>query len=187
MLAMGVVRVRHGKGTFVADGPPKFCSATFEMLSSLHGFQPLQVFEARRLLEGNLVALAAERRQEEHLALLSEEVAEMYATAEEPEAHLIHNVGFHRAIAQASGNPILAALMETVSTALYNELRKSLQRPRNLKALADTHLEIYRAIRARNGIEARRLLEQHLALAECIGDTEGVAAELLGKSAGENL
>jgi len=166
LVAMGIVLVRHGKGTFVADGPPKFGSAEFEMLSSLHGFQSWQMFEARRLLEGNLAALAAERCREKHFALLAEEVAEMYASIESPEEYLIHDISFHRALAQASGNPILAALMETILTVLYRGLRRTSQQPNNLKALADTHREIYRAIRARNGIEARRLLEQHLASAE---------------------
>lgn len=167
LVAMGVIRVRHGKGTFVVDGPPKFGSTAFEMLGSLHGFLPGQIFEARYLVEGSLATLAAERRREEHLALLAEEVAEMYAAVEEQEEYLNHDIGFHRVLAQASGNPILAALMETILTALYGELQKGVQPPRNLKALADTHRGIYRAIRKRNGTEARRLLEQHLAFAEC--------------------
>src|ERR1700677_3681520 len=46
LAAMGVMQVRHGVGTFVADGPPEFANTTLSFQSSLHGFQPTQMFEA---------------------------------------------------------------------------------------------------------------------------------------------
>jgi len=166
LAAMGVMKVRHGVGTFVASGPPEIGKASLGLMGALHGFQPWQMFEARLLLESNLAALAAQRGKEEHLTVLAEEVAEMYATVDDPEEYLIHDVRFHQTIAQASGNPILAALMETVTSALYEERRKTVEHARNLKDSADVHREIYRAIRGKNTAEARRLMEEHLKLAQ---------------------
>lgn len=176
LAAMGVMRVRHGVGTFVADGPPEIGKTSLGLMGALHGFQSWQMFEARLLLESSLAALAAERGKEEHLTVLAEEVAEMYATVDNPEEYLIHDVRFHRTIAQASGNPILAALMETVTSALYEERHKTVEHARNLKDSADVHREIYRAIRAKNATEARRLMEQHLKLAQCEQDRENEAS-----------
>src|SRR5271170_7008727 len=45
LAAMGVMRVRHGVGTFVADGPPEFAKASLSLLGVLHGFQSWQMFE----------------------------------------------------------------------------------------------------------------------------------------------
>ena len=165
LAAIGVMKVRHGVGTFVADGPPEIGKSSMGFMGALHAFQPWQMFEARLLLESGLAELAAERGSEKHLTILAEEVAEMYATVEHPEEYLIHDVRFHRTIAQASGNPILAALMETVTTALYDDRRKTVEHARNLKESAETHREIYRAIRAKNGPEARRLMTHHLEIA----------------------
>lgn len=165
LAAIGVMKVRHGVGTFVADGPPEIGKSSMDLMGALHAFQSWQMFEARLLLESGLAELAAERGGEKHLTILAEEVAEMYATVEHPEEYLIHDVRFHRTIAQASGNPILAALMETVTTALYDERRKTVEHARNLKESADAHREIYRAIRAKKGLEARRLMTQHLEIA----------------------
>lgn len=172
LAAIGVMKVRHGVGTFVADGPPEIGKSSMGFMGALHGFQPWQMFEARLLLESSLAELAAERGKEEHLTILAEEVAEMYATIEHPEEYLIHDVRFHRTIARASGNPILAALMETVTTALYDERRKTVEHARNLKESADTHHEIYRAIRSKNGPEARRLMTRHLEIAKSEQDSE---------------
>jgi GntR family transcriptional repressor for pyruvate dehydrogenase complex len=166
MAAMGVMKVRHGVGTFVADGPPEFGKAYLSFMGALHGFQPWQMFEARLILEGSLAAFAAERGTEEHHAALSEEVAEMFAAVGSPTEYLIHDVLFHRIISQASGNPILAALMETITSALYDKRRRTVERSTDLRESAEMHREIYRAIRARKPIEARKLMDQHLRMAE---------------------
>jgi len=166
LAAMGVLNVRHGVGTFVADGPPALGTSSLALLSALHGFKPWQMFEARVILESNLAAMAAERGKEEHFTALAEEVTEMYATFHEPQEYLIHDMRFHRTIAEASGNPILAVLMETVMAALYDDRRKTVEFSRDLKDSADVHREIYRAIRSRNANEARAVMEKHLKLAE---------------------
>src|ERR1700749_3904663 len=84
LAAMGVMDVRHGVGTFVADGPPELGKSSLSLLGALHGFQSWQMFEARIILESHLAALAAERGKDEHHAALAEEVAEMFATLDSP-------------------------------------------------------------------------------------------------------
>jgi len=166
LAAMGVMKIRHGVGTFVADGPPDFGKTSLSFMGALHGFQTWQMFEARIILESSLAALAAERGREEHHAAMSEEVAEMFAALETPVDYLIHDVLFHRIIAQASGNPILEALMETITTTVYDKRRKTVDRSIDLRESAEMHRRIYRAIRARDAVEARKLMERHLRLAE---------------------
>lgn len=166
LAAMGVMKIRHGVGTFVADGPPDLGKASLSFMGALHGFQSWQMFEARIILESNLAALAAERGKEEHHAALAEEVAEMFAAIENPTEYLIHDVLFHRIIAQASGNPILAAIMETVTSSMYDKRRKTVERAIDLRESAEMHREIYRAVRARKPADARRLMEQHLRMAQ---------------------
>jgi GntR family transcriptional repressor for pyruvate dehydrogenase complex len=172
LAAMGVMKVRHGVGTFVADGPAEFGKSSLGLLGALHGFKPWQMFEVRNLLETSLAALAAERGREAHFTALAEEVAEMYATIDDPAQYLIHDVRFHRTIAQASGNPILAALMETLSTALYEERRITAERAKDRKMSLEAHREIYRAIRSGNSAEARQAMERHLRSAESEQATE---------------
>jgi GntR family transcriptional repressor for pyruvate dehydrogenase complex len=124
------------------------------------------MFEARLIMEGNLAALAAERGKEEHHAALAEEVLEMYAVADTPGDFLKHDVRFHRIIAQASGNPILAALIETVTSAMYEKRKDTVERADYLREMAEMHREIFRAIHTRNPEEARKQMENHLRVAE---------------------
>jgi GntR family transcriptional regulator, transcriptional repressor for pyruvate dehydrogenase complex len=166
LAAMGVMKIRHGVGTFVADGPPEFSKASLSLMSALHGFQSWQMFEARIILESDLAALAAERGKQEHHAALAEEVAEMFAALESPTDYLMHDLTFHRIVAQASANPILAAIIETITSALYDSRRKTVEHAIDLRESAEMHRELYRAIRARKPREAHNLMEQHLRMAQ---------------------
>src|ERR1700734_2083044 len=166
MAAMGVMKIRHGVGTFVADGPPQFGTASLSLIGALHGFQSWQMFEARIILESHLAALAAERGKQEQFSALAEEVADMFASMSSPAEYLIHDLMFHRIVSQASGNPILAAIIETITSALYDTRRKTVERSTDMRESAEMHREIYRAIRARNPKEAHNLMEQHLRMAQ---------------------
>jgi GntR family transcriptional repressor for pyruvate dehydrogenase complex len=157
LAAMGVMKVRHGVGTFVADGPPEFGKASLGMMGALHGFQTWQMYEARIIIESNIAALAA---------AMAEEVAEMFAAMDSPADFLVHDLLFHRIISQASGNPILAAVIETITSALYEKRRKTVERATYLRESAEMHREIYRAIRNRKPEEARKLMEEHLRMAQ---------------------
>jgi GntR family transcriptional repressor for pyruvate dehydrogenase complex len=180
LAAMGVMKVRHGVGTFVADGPPEFGRSSLSLMGALHGFQSWQMFETRIILESHVAALAAERGKEEHHAALADEVAEMFAAMDSPSDYLIHDLLFHRIISQASGNPILAAFIETIASAVYDTRRKTgapndrssslgwktVERSTDIRQSAEMHRKIYRAIRARKPQEAHDLMEEHLRMAQ---------------------
>lgn len=181
--AMGVLQSRHGAGTFVSSGPPALDSNSLSVLGVLHGFLPWQMFEARLMLEASVAALAAERASDEQIAELAEEVAEMYAALDDPAEYLIHDIRFHRTIARASGNPILGALMETITANLYENRLSTVHNSQDLKESAEMHREIFRAIRSHNPLQARTAMERHLNLArvaQAAEDEESLAAKKAG-------
>lgn len=160
--AMCVVHTRHGSGTYIAEGPPQLDSRPLSLLASLHGFTADQMFEARRVLEVGLAGLAAERASAEEIAGMAEEVTGMFASVEDPQAFLMHDVRFHRSVAMASGNPILATLVEMVSTLYFEHRRRTLPRGRDLRETAIMHRNIYHAVRAHDADRARREMSVHL-------------------------
>jgi GntR family transcriptional repressor for pyruvate dehydrogenase complex len=176
LAAMGVMNVRHGVGTFVADGLPEFGKVSMSFMNALHGFPTWQICEARTILEGSVAALAAERGREEHYSALAEEVDGMFAAIDNPAEHLVHDVRFHSVISQAAGNPILAALVETVASSMYDKRRQTVEHSSDLRELALMHRELYRAIRGRDPVAARRLMEKHLSMAQTTLEMERKAA-----------
>lgn len=166
--AVGVLQSKQGAGTFVveADASPALDSNPLRLLASLHGFSSAEMFEARLSLEMAIAGLAAERATSDHLAAMAEELAEMFATLDEPEEFLVHDMRFHQTIAAASGNRILTALMNMVASILFDVRSKTVHRAQDLKESADMHRLIYRAIREKNTDGARNAMRDHLLLAQ---------------------
>jgi GntR family transcriptional repressor for pyruvate dehydrogenase complex len=162
--AMGVVQSRHGSGTYIPDGPPALGSEPLSFQAALHGFTREEMYEARRILEVGAAGLAAERAIPDQLATLADEVSGLFASLEAPGVFLVHDINFHRSVAAASGNPIVASLVEMVS-ALYYERRRNTAAgasQRDLRDAAEAHRRIYQAIRARNPDGARQAMHAHL-------------------------
>lgn len=168
LAAVGVLKSRQGAGTFVAeaDASPALDSNPLRLLASLHGFSSAEMFEARLLLEMAIAGLAAERATGDHLAAMAEELAEMFATLDEPEEFLVHDMRFHQTVAAASGNRILTALMNMVASILFDVRSKTVHRARDLKESAEMHRQIFRAIREGNVESARNAMRDHLLLAQ---------------------
>jgi GntR family transcriptional repressor for pyruvate dehydrogenase complex len=164
LAALGVVHSRHGSGTYIPAGPPALGSDALSFLAALHGFTREEMYEARRILEVGATGLAAERATPEHLATLAEEIANLFASFQDPIAFLVHDINFHKAVGAASGNPIVASLTEMVSALYYEQRRETAERatPENLRDAAEAHRRIYQAIRLRDAEGARRAMNQHL-------------------------
>jgi GntR family transcriptional repressor for pyruvate dehydrogenase complex len=165
LAAMGVTESRQGAGTFITDGPPRLGAGPLSFLAALHGFTREQIFEARKVLEVGAAGLAAERGIGDKLAPMAEEVTGMFANISEPQTFLLHDVRFHRAVATAAGNPVLMALVDMISSLVYEQRRVTVERALDLKESAEMHRRIYQAIRDRDPERARLEMSRHLDLA----------------------
>ncbi len=188
LAAVGVLQSRQGAGTFVvkSDGPPSLDSSPLRLMASLHGFTSAEMFEARMSLEMAVAGLAAERATGDQMATMAEEVAGMYASLDDPEQFLVHDVRFHQTIAASSGNRILTALMNMVATILFETRIKTVKRATDLKESAEMHRSIYRAIREHNPEAAREAMHDHLIRAKMAWDLEEPQAAADAPSNGPN-
>jgi GntR family transcriptional repressor for pyruvate dehydrogenase complex len=162
--AMGIVQSRHGAGTFIPAGPPMLDSGALSLQAALHDFTHTQMYDARRILEVGAAGLAAENASSDDITSIAEEVASLFASMDNPQRFLVHDITFHRLVAAASRNPIIAAVVEMVSALYYEQRRTTAEQAsdRDLRDAAEAHRDIYQAIRARDADAARRLMNEHL-------------------------
>jgi GntR family transcriptional regulator, transcriptional repressor for pyruvate dehydrogenase complex len=179
LAAMGVVQSRRGSGTYIPSGPPMLGSEPLSFLAALHGFTREEMYEARRILEVGAAGLAAERATPEQLATLAEEVASLFASMDDPQRFLVHDINFHRAVAGASGNPIVATLVEMIAGLYYDRRRDTASRAtnRNLRDSSEMHRRIYQAIRGRNADAASEAMNEHLLQSSAFQAEEQAALE----------
>jgi GntR family transcriptional repressor for pyruvate dehydrogenase complex len=160
--AMGVVRSRRGAGSYVTEGPPCLDSRQLHMLATLHGVGFSEIYEARRALEVEAAGLAAERATGDQLAAIAEEVVGLFSCLDQPTVFVVHDANFHRAVANATGNPILAALVGMIQSVFWDLANRRARPGQHLRRAAEFHRSIYHAIRDRDVVRARREMERHL-------------------------
>jgi GntR family transcriptional repressor for pyruvate dehydrogenase complex len=116
--ALSLVRildVRQGDGTYVTSLESDVLLDAMSFVVDLHQDSGvLHILEARRILEAEASALAAQRISDEELAGLREllETSADYAT---PEEFVDHDLAFHHRIAVASRNPVLTSLLDSLA------------------------------------------------------------------------
>jgi GntR family transcriptional repressor for pyruvate dehydrogenase complex len=107
-----ILDVRQGDGTYVTSLDSDVLVEAMSFVADLHRDRDVvHVLEARCVLEGAVSALAAQRVTELELDALRQlmEKAGACATVEE---FVDNDLEFHRRIAAASGNPVLASLLD---------------------------------------------------------------------------
>jgi DNA-binding FadR family transcriptional regulator len=116
-----LVDVRHGSGTFVRDIDNQ--EAVPWMLDPREQDEYLELMEARKIIEGELVRLAMERATSAERERLSEEADAMTAARGDVGAFMEADLGFHIALAEAGHNRTLLRTM----LAIRGPLRRFIQ------------------------------------------------------------
>lgn len=165
--ATGVVDIRHGSGIYVLRPEQRLMVAN-PSYGDLESHTLLQILDARVLVEPHLAELAARNIDQSSLEAL-ESLLERAADEVRLRDYMETNVKFHTIIARASGNLVLAQIIEALIELYSVEL--DLVDP-NL-ALVDgrtadnaVHREIYQALLAGSGNGARSAMERHLQAAQ---------------------
>ncbi len=157
--SVGLVRIEHGRGVFVVDRPAAadlalhFAGAGTGLL--------LALAEARRIIEPELVALAAVRATDQELSEIDDLAHAMEQQAAQGLDFIDPDMNFHRRIAEAARNPVLAHLMDSIHD-LFLVSREMTSRDPGMTARAVRyHILIGEALRGRNANQARLLMNAH--------------------------
>jgi GntR family transcriptional repressor for pyruvate dehydrogenase complex len=160
LATMGLVRIEHGSGVFVADRlaigdlPAHFQIRDIGLL--------LALAETRRIIEPELAALAAERGSEQELHEIETLARQMEQRARQGVDFVVPDVQFHRSVARAAHNPVLLRMMESMND-LFVEMRTlTSQEPGMTARAVSYHLLIAEALRGRNSSQARLLMLAHM-------------------------
>ena len=122
--------------------------------------------ETREALEPVLARLAAERRTDDDLQELNSLQQELIASTGNFRPFSLLNVQWHNAVAKASGNELLAALLYSISYGLQiATMVEEYDTPDTRKAVIRIHGQINDAIAARNPDLAERRMRQHIGAA----------------------
>lgn len=161
--AEGMITTRHGIGAFVRDS---LDTTTVDVLTRQSIESLLNLIEVRRGLESETAALAATRRTEEQLGAIRGALTRLAKATEQGSDGVEEDVGFHLAIARATGNPFWLALIEDYAQQISRAVRvtraNEARRVDFSRDVRREHERIVGAIAARDPAKARKAAIAHL-------------------------
>jgi GntR family transcriptional repressor for pyruvate dehydrogenase complex len=175
---LGIVDNRHGSGTYLASSPDRWPLEPFSILLSLNKGALLDIFEARKSLEGTVAALAARRRNDDDLKSMQEALGKMRVNVRNYGTYTKHELRFHKAIVEAAGNRVISDLMNKLYRLLIDTrkrvYRDASETPSYLDEDLRHHEEIFERIKSGDEQMAIRTMTDHLLLFEQrLKDEEG--------------
>ncbi len=158
--SIGLVKIEHGRGVFVTGS-----RASAELNAHFHRISQEEIValaEARRILEPELAALAAERGTDEELAEIEQLAKTMEEEARQGSDFVEPDLQFHRRITQIARNPVLYHIMESLQDLFLVSRRVTSHEPGMTARAVRYHLLIAEALRDRNAAQARLLMLAHM-------------------------
>lgn len=159
----GLVEILVGRGTFIANGTSDLVRDSLNLLvkfDSAKGF--LHLVEVREIMEPEIAALAATRITEEYLTAMQDAMDKMEASMGNIEEFVEADLDFHLALAEATQNPIIPALLDPIID-LMREQRILITLVKGVAQHGQyNHKIIIEAIKRKDPAAAREAMRRHL-------------------------
>jgi GntR family transcriptional regulator, transcriptional repressor for pyruvate dehydrogenase complex len=178
---------RQGSGVYVA-APAEHRPLEFDpsVLDSVEAV--VHVVEVRRVLEGEMAALAAARATRTQVAGLRRALAAIDAAAQAGHDGVAEDLAFHRAIGEATGNPQFSHLLGFLEQYLREAMRitrgNEARRLDFMESVRKEHRMIVDAIASGDAAAARRAANRHLVLGQRRLEVGGVIVPVAARSKG---
>jgi len=161
--ATGIVEIRQGAGggARIAEGNLDYFADALAVQFQLAGVGAEETLGAQSAIEGMAAELAAEHRTKADLARMAAAMEQASSVGDDSVAFTEASLGFHLAVAEASHNRALSALLRALRYVVWPSENKRA----NVKVAArvqKAHRTIYDKIEARDGAGAREAMNHHL-------------------------
>jgi len=157
----GLVEIRLGRGTFVTNGAAGAVRHSLGLLlKAENGF--VNLAEVREILEPEIAALAATRITEENILAMTEAVETMETALDNVEIFVEADLDFHLALAEATQNPIIPSLMDSIIDLLREQRKRTGNVEGGLARGQYHHKRILETVIQRDSVAARQAMHEHL-------------------------
>lgn len=156
----GLIEISQGRLPRVLPAEPTAVVDTLGMLIRRSDISLLQLMEIRRPLELEIAELAARRAEPKHITELRDSV-DALRDADDLEAQVSADVRFHKALADAGGNPLFGIVLDVFAQLLHESRRRTIAQSGKKLALS-YHRRILSAVEEGDAAKARDLMARHM-------------------------
>ena len=171
---IGLLETRHGQGTYLHELSVDNIVTPMASVLTFNRARQGDLMDARRAFEPAVARMAATRATDEELDAIDRILEEQRRKVKASEPTIGEDTAFHAALAQATHNPVIVGVMETLNDLLVESRQRSLERRgRSLQSLRG-HEAVAEALRRHDADGAALAMDSHIAqIARLLGqDTE---------------
>ena len=159
----GLIEIRPGRGTFVTNGTTGAMRQSLDLLMKFGSTDgSANLVEVREILEPEIAAIAATRMTDEFISAMREAVEIMETAFDNVEIYVEADLDFHLALAEATQNPIIPALMDTIIDLLREQRKRTGLVKGGLQRGQIYHKKILEAVIRKDPQAARLAMQSHL-------------------------
>lgn len=158
----GLVIVRSGRGTFIAEPSPDQMKDSLELLLRLRHVSLVELCETRLLIEPELAALAAKNASTSDTSDLTKWMNDLRDAEHEASAHVRADLGFHSEIARMARHSVLQTIVEVVREPVMLSMMFGTRVPRAISDSDAHHEDVWRSIVNGDEAAARASMHAHL-------------------------
>ncbi len=159
---MGLVESQIGGGTFVKEYTLDHVLDPIVNYFSSDECLITEIIETRKILESEMVKLAAERATDEDIAFIKKSVAQMEEEVAEGLSGINGDTAFHFALAAAAHNSPMTKILSLIADLLHYTMKASLQAVPDQSITIEGHRRILAAVENRDAETAGNLMREHL-------------------------
>jgi GntR family transcriptional repressor for pyruvate dehydrogenase complex len=158
----GLIGIRPGEGAFVREVSIETLVEPLALVILAQRESIADLYEARRLLEPPISALAARRATDDELAEMTRILDEQGAEVKAGRTGLVQDAAFHSALAHSTHNRAITRIVTTLMDLLAQSREESLSIPgRPMRSHGD-HRHVLAAVAARDARRAEQAMLAHL-------------------------
>jgi len=158
--------VEQGSGTFAVATLRNPLDHSLNLLLEAEEADVGELFEVRRILEGEAAALAASRRTHADLDVMARAIEGMVEGLGSEQSFIDADLHFHLTVAEATRNRVATHLMNAIRALLLRSLSSAFHIAGSPERAIEMHRLILDAISGRRPEEARQLMQEHVARVE---------------------
>lgn len=166
--SLGLVEIRPGEGTFVREVSIEALVEPLALLMVSQREAIGELFEARRLLEPSLAALAAVRATPEEIQEMERILEEQAKEVAGGRTGLAQDAQFHAAIGAAAHNRAITRIAHGIMDLLTQSREDSLNTPGRPTRSHEDHRRVVAAIARRDPDGARSAMLDHIGAVETL-------------------
>ena len=158
--ASGLVSSSHGVGVFVVSNTMQ--PQEHQHLLIFDDITMSELFEVRRMLEGDAAALAARRKSSSDTSEMERILTECVASSTSNEDFVRLDIALHQAVAKAAKNRLLSRLYENLEPLLLEYSRRVISLPGRREWAHEGHVKIVEAVIEGEAENARAAAITHI-------------------------